>query len=64
MNSALQARLSELAAGNGRITVMTGAGISAESGIPTFRGPEGYWTVGARVYQPQQMATYRKQSCF
>ncbi len=40
-----------------RITVMTGAGISAESGIPTFRGPEGYWTVGSRIYQPQQMAT-------
>lgn len=43
----------------GRITVLTGAGISAESGIPTFRGPEGYWTVGSRVYQPQEMATFR-----
>ncbi|MFQ5658908.1 MAG: NAD-dependent deacetylase [Gammaproteobacteria bacterium] len=40
-----------------RITVLTGAGISAESGIPTFRGPEGYWTVGSRVYMPQEMAT-------
>jgi len=43
---------------SGRITVLTGAGISAESGIPTFRGPEGYWTVGSRVYQPEEMATY------
>lgn len=43
--------------GGDRLTVMSGAGISAESGIPTFRGPEGYWTVGARVYHPQQMAT-------
>jgi NAD-dependent deacetylase len=42
-----------------RITVLTGAGISAESGIPTFRGPEGYWTVGSREYHPQEMATYR-----
>ena len=40
-----------------RITVLTGAGISAESGIPTFRGPEGYWTVGSKVYMPQEMAT-------
>jgi NAD-dependent deacetylase len=41
----------------GNLTVLTGAGISAESGIPTFRGPEGLWTVGSRVYQPQEMAT-------
>jgi NAD-dependent deacetylase len=40
-----------------RITALTGAGISAESGIPTFRGPEGYWTVGSKVYHPQEMAT-------
>ncbi len=45
--------------GGGHITALTGAGISAESGIPTFRGPEGYWAVGSRVYQPQEMATYR-----
>ena len=41
-----------------RITVLTGAGISAESGIPTFRGPEGYWTIGSKDYHPQEMATY------
>lgn len=42
---------------HGRIAVLTGAGVSAESGIPTFRGPEGYWTIGSREYRPEQMAT-------
>lgn len=40
------------------VVFVTGAGISAPSGIPTFRGPEGYWTVGSRVYHPQEMATH------
>ena len=43
--------------GGGPIVLLTGAGISAESGIPTFRGPEGYWRVGSTNYQPTQMAT-------
>lgn len=42
---------------DGRICVLTGAGISAESGIPTFRGPEGYWQVGSKNYHPQELAT-------
>ena len=36
---------------------ITGAGISAESGIPTFRGEDGYWTIGSVNYTPQEMAT-------
>lgn len=54
---ALCDRFSQIRKSNQFVTVLTGAGISAESGIPTFRGPEGYWTVGSHVYQPQEMAT-------
>lgn len=36
---------------------ITGAGVSAESGIPTFRGKDGFWTIGSKNYTPQEMAT-------
>ena len=42
----------------GKVIGLTGAGVSAESGIPTFRGQEGYWTVGSRDYHPQELATH------
>jgi NAD-dependent deacetylase len=35
------------------VTVVTGAGISAESGVPTFRGEGGLW----RSYRPEELAT-------
>ncbi|MDX1395158.1 MAG: NAD-dependent deacylase [Gemmatimonadota bacterium] len=35
------------------VLVLTGAGISADSGVPTFRGKEGLW----RRHRPEELAT-------
>ena len=35
------------------VVAITGAGISAESGVPTFRGAEGLW----RTFRPEDLAT-------
>ena len=35
------------------VTVMTGSGVSAASGVPTFRGTEGLW----RTFRPEDLAT-------
>jgi NAD-dependent deacetylase len=35
------------------IVVLTGAGVSAESGVPTFRGAQGLW----KQYRPEELAT-------
>ena len=36
-----------------RVVALTGAGVSAESGVPTFRGPEGLW----RQFRAEDLAT-------
>ncbi|MGI8959092.1 MAG: SIR2 family NAD-dependent protein deacylase, partial [Bryobacteraceae bacterium] len=36
-----------------KLTVLTGAGISAESGVPTFRGSAGLW----KQFRPEDLAT-------
>ena len=38
---------------NARITVLTGAGVSAASGVPTFRGADGLW----KNFRPEALAT-------
>lgn len=35
-----------------RVAVLTGAGISAESGVPTFRDPDGLW----QRFKPEELA--------
>ncbi len=37
-----------------RVVVLTGAGISAESGVPTFRGKDGLW----KKFRPEELATF------
>ena len=57
MDLRLDQALAAALAADGLFVVVTGAGVSAESGIPTFRGKDGYWTVGSRVFHPQELAT-------
>jgi NAD-dependent deacetylase len=46
--------ISRLALGNHPyITILTGAGVSAESGVPTFRGEDGLW----KSYRAEELAT-------
>jgi NAD-dependent deacetylase len=43
----------------GYITFLTGAGISAESGIPTYRSIDGIWIKGTKYHKPEEFGTYR-----
>lgn len=47
------ATLNERLAVATRVTVMTGAGVSAASGVPTFRGADGLW----RTFRAEDLAT-------
>lgn len=48
-----ESELVERLRGGRRVVVLTGAGISAESGIPTFRDEDGLW----QEYDPSELAT-------
>jgi len=59
MNPRGQESVNDLSTAAGRLKtasgllVLTGAGVSAESGVPTFRGPEGLW----QQHRPEDLAT-------
>ena len=46
-------------AGNCNIVILTGAGVSAESGVATFRGPDGLWE-GHRVEDVATPEAFRR----
>lgn len=49
----MRTQVAEFVARKARTAVLTGAGISAESGVPTFRGPGGLWQGNC----PEDLAT-------
>jgi NAD-dependent deacetylase len=52
VNRLLPAAIAEVVVNADNVVVLTGAGISAESGIATFRGTEGLWS----KFRPEELA--------
>ena len=41
------------------ITFLTGAGLSAASGIPTYRSTDGIWVKGTKYHKPEEFGTFK-----
>lgn len=48
----------EMIAGARKIVVLTGAGISTDSGLPDFRGPKGLWTLNPEAEKASNIKNY------
>ena len=54
-------RARQIVADSQRIVVLTGAGISTDSGIPDFRGPNGVWTKDPAAEKMATLRTYMSE---
>ncbi|MGH3098658.1 MAG: SIR2 family NAD-dependent protein deacylase [Streptosporangiales bacterium] len=54
----IEGRVAGWLSATGKVTVLVGAGISTDSGIPDFRGPQGVWTRDPEAEKLSTLDTY------
>jgi NAD-dependent deacetylase len=59
MNERITQQLKFCKEKNKKVSFLVGAGLSAESGIPTFRGKDGYWVSGSKNYKAEEIGTLK-----
>lgn len=53
----LESAIKESLKSEKKFSFVVGAGLSAASGIPAFRGEQGFWKYGAINYMPEEKWT-------